>query len=67
MPQMNDPHATAPDPLGVVALATPAILLLRAEMWALGQMLPGHVPSAQPGEVGAQEAVFEASMDNLPI
>lgn len=67
MPQRFAPQADGFDPFGLAALVTPAMILLRAELLALEQMLPGHPPAADPGDAIAQAAAFEAEMDNLPL
>jgi hypothetical protein len=67
MPQRFDPQADALDPFGLGALVTPAMILLRAELLALEEMLPGHAPAAAPRDAMAQAAAFEAEMDNLPL
>jgi hypothetical protein len=67
MTHMNDPHSDVLDPFGLGALVTPAMILLRAELLALEQMLPGHVAPAERSDATAQEATFEAEMDNLPL
>lgn len=62
MTQAHDPQ-TALDPLGLGAMVTPALILLRAELMALEQMLPGHPqPATRPAD-----ADFEAETDNMPV
>ncbi len=67
MTQMPPPQPDGLDPFGLAALVTPAMLLLRAELLALEQMLPGHAAAPDPGDATAQAATFEAEMDNLPL
>jgi len=46
------------------------LALLRAEMEALGQVLPGHASAEGPEEEArrmAEEAAVEAGFDNLPV
>lgn len=66
MPQTAPPFAM-PDPFGFGAMTTPALILLRAELMALEQMLPGHPTPAEHGDATATDAAFEAEMDNLPL
>lgn len=66
MAQTESQFATL-DPLGFGAMVTPALILLRAELLALEQMLPGHPTPAERGDLQAQDAAFEGEMDNLPL
>lgn len=53
---------TAFESLGLGAVVTPALILLRAELLALEQMLPGH-----PAPQATDAADFEGDTDNLPV
>ena len=46
------------------------LALLRAEMEALAQVMPGHIPAHGPeaeARLAAEEAAVEAGFDNLPV
>lgn len=45
------------------SLATPMLMLLRAELLALERMLPGQDSTI----TAADEAQIEAQMDNMPV
>lgn len=62
MTQAHD-RQTAFDPLGLGAVVTPALILLRAELMALEQMLPGHAAPQARDDATA----FEAETDNMPV
>ena len=47
----------------VAFFVTPALALLRAELQALEQLLPGHSAEDTP----AHDARLEAEWDNLPV
>ena len=63
----TDPKFAALDPFGLLALTTPAMILLRAELMALEQMLPGHPTPVPQGDATVQDAAFEGEMDNIPL
>jgi len=58
---MDPDHIPALSPLAFVV--TPALALLRAELQALEQLLPGHAAEDPP----AHDARIEAELDNLPV
>lgn len=49
----------------LAALQTAALDALRAELVALGLVLPGQADAAQDRAV--QDAAFDAEFDNLPV
>ena len=69
MTQTDDPqtalHPFGPDMFGLRGMVTPALILLRAELLALEQMLPGHTPQTGPDH--DVEVEVEAETDNLPV
>lgn len=67
MTQAHDPqtalHPFGPDMFGLSGMVTPALILLRAELLALEQMLPGYTAQTGPDH----DAEVEAETDNLPV
>lgn len=62
MAELQIEHQTFP---AFAALQSAALDVLRAELVALGLVLPGHTAGAT--DAAAQDATIDAEFDNLPV